>query len=495
MGVFGVQLVCTMVMSSVLSKVMPHCSPAQWLLCGTGLSYYLHPSDDQLRDKKKDTSKSKNNKSVDNNNDGSFIVLPKNINVNLQKAPITQEEVHQLRYFSDYQWLLDFAFCALVLYVATEVYLFVNPEQEEVNLSMVWCLLLLLFILKVMFSITSVYFESGSGDGEKALVVLALFSYLLLAMILLIISEDKLELGLDEAYTNFNASATQFMASQDITSVGVMNKMSCKAIVAVVCAVTGACFTFPGMRYGKMHWDAVKIYQSRLWIQVLLNVSFLAPALASLFWVRPLARHYLVTHTWANYSRPLLSTETFALVRVVAVLIACVLRLLVLPLYLQVYLDMARTKLEEQRSHAGKITNKSIQKQVASVFYYLCVVMLQYLLPLLLTVVLALMLKTLGGLHWSSLSNPRGFVSAECSLEEELLLGVAPSAKPEAGTLNLASATEATEALSLSFDQLRQVLVPELWRGLLGFCVWWSVSIWFLSGLFGLLYQRYFTIG
>ena len=34
--------------------------------------------------------------------------------------------------------------------------------------------------------------------------------------------------------------------------------------------------------------------------------------------------------------------------------------------------------------------------QVASVFYYLCVVTLQCLLPILLTLVLAVMLKTLG---------------------------------------------------------------------------------------------------
>ncbi|KAF2367778.1 Transmembrane protein 161A/B [Trinorchestia longiramus] len=497
MGVFGMQLVCTMVMCTVLSKVIPHWSPAQWLLCNTGLSYYLHPTDDQLRDKKKTSSSKNNTKSSENTENGCFTVLPKNLDVNLQKTSVTKLDVFQLRFFSDYQWLIDFSVCALIVYAATEVYLYLSPGRDEVNLSMVWCLLLLLFILKVLFSITLVYFKASAGDGEKALVVLALFCYLLLAMMVLVISETKLELGLDEAYTAFNASAAEFMKSQEITSVGVMSKMAFKGCVAVACAVLGACLAFPGLRLGKMHWDAVRLQSCRRWLQLLLHCSFMAPALVSLLWVRPLARQYLVIITWPGYTKPILSADSFGTVRVVCVLVACALRLVVLPVYLQAYLDMARIKLEEQRSHAGKTTNKNIQRQVASVFYYLCVVALQYVLPLLLSIVLALMLKTLGGLHWEALRSPRHFVSSECGLDE-LAETVVRSAKPHTATAaisRLAASTEATHAISSGVEQLRKVLVPEIWLGLLGFSLWWSVTCWFVSGLFGLLYQRYFTVG
>lgn len=71
----------------------------------------------------------------------------------------------------------------------------------------------------MLFSITLVYFKSSAGDGEKALVVLALFCYLLLAMMVLVVNENKLELGLDAAYSAFNVSATEFMKSQEIVSV------------------------------------------------------------------------------------------------------------------------------------------------------------------------------------------------------------------------------------------------------------------------------------
>lgn len=43
--------------------------------------------------------------------------------------------------------------------------------------------------------------------------------------------------------------------------------------------------------------------------------------------------------------------------------------------------------------------------QVASIFYYLCVVTLQYVAPILMCLYFALMYKTLGGYNWSDLFN------------------------------------------------------------------------------------------
>lgn len=41
--------------------------------------------------------------------------------------------------------------------------------------------------------------------------------------------------------------------------------------------------------------------------------------------------------------------------------------------------------------------------QIASVFYYLCVVALQYICPIIMCLYMALMYKTLGGYTWSGL--------------------------------------------------------------------------------------------
>uniref|UniRef100_A4IHA2 LOC100124820 protein n=1 Tax=Xenopus tropicalis TaxID=8364 RepID=A4IHA2_XENTR len=49
MGVIGVQLVVTMVMASLLQKIIPHYSFARWLLCNGSLYWYQHPTEDELR--------------------------------------------------------------------------------------------------------------------------------------------------------------------------------------------------------------------------------------------------------------------------------------------------------------------------------------------------------------------------------------------------------------------------------------------------------------
>lgn len=75
---------------------------------------------------------------------------------------------------------------------------------------------------------------------------------------------------------------------------------------------------------------------------------------------------------------------------------AILLRVLLMPVYLQAYLNMANLRLEEQKKEAGRITNKELQQKVAAVFYYLCVVSLQYLAPMLLVLYFSLVYKTLG---------------------------------------------------------------------------------------------------
>lgn len=44
------------------------------------------------------------------------------------------------------------------------------------------------------------------------------FAYLLIAMIILIVDENVLELGLENAYNSFNNSASAFLATQGVSS-------------------------------------------------------------------------------------------------------------------------------------------------------------------------------------------------------------------------------------------------------------------------------------
>ncbi|XP_066984609.1 transmembrane protein 161B isoform X2 [Macrobrachium rosenbergii] len=497
-AVFGVQLVVTMVMASVLSKITPHYSLARWLLCNTGLMYYLHPTDEELRnlagipkDKGKKGKGGKNSsKERPAKDDGTFTV-PRSLDLPMEMSRLVPGEVMQLKYYTEYQWLLDFSVCAAIVYIITEVFLAVAPPKGEVNLSMLWCLLAVGFSLKIMFSLSMLYFRGDDSGGEKAMVILSFFTYLLIALGMLILDESKLEMGLDMAYQSFNSSAAAFLKAQGLTSDGPASKVTFKIILAVMCAMIGAFFTFPGLRLGKMHWDSLKYCTESRILKLLFHTSFVAPLFLVTMWIRPLTRRYFTEHTWPGYSHPIMTSEMFDIVRIVLILAVGLLRLGMMPYYLQSYLNIAYEKIELQKKESGRISNKDLQKKIARVFYYLCVVTLQYVAPIILCVFLALMFKTLGGLSWGALIG-RVTEEGECGLtpdEGEETIATIPTFQ------EAESVIEATKIVSLGMDELKKVFSTEFYRGVFGFTTWWCVFSWFISGTFGVAYQSYFTTG
>lgn len=103
-------------------------------------------------------------------------------------------------------------------------------------------------------------------------------------MMVLIVDENTLELGLDDAYASFNHTASIFLKDQGLSSrylnrclygncelknillstdlfdvySGPASKLIVKFVLAVSCGFVGSLFTFPGLRVSKMHWDTLK---------------------------------------------------------------------------------------------------------------------------------------------------------------------------------------------------------------------------------------------
>lgn len=117
------------------------------------LTRYLHPSDDELRAiagiprEKTARGKDKRHEKKVASSTGAVFHIPRNIDVQLETACLTPHDIIQLRYFSEYQWLIDFGFYSLMVYVISEMYHFFVPIKDEVNLSILWCLLMIFFAL------------------------------------------------------------------------------------------------------------------------------------------------------------------------------------------------------------------------------------------------------------------------------------------------------------------------------------------------------------
>lgn len=493
MALFGVQIVITMIMASVLQKLSPQYSISRWIICKR-LIRYLHPSDEELKSLAGISGKSfkgkgrrekwrNRNGSVDDGKDYEEFLVPKSVPVVLQAAPITADEALQLRFYTDYQWLMDFAVHAVVVYAITEAYRYYFPGREEINLSLVWCLLVLGFAVKVLFSLTALYFRGEEPIGERSLCLVSGFTFFVLAMVALIADEDFLEFGLRDAYKSFNESSHQFLQTQGLSSSGPTSQLMFKFSLAVWCGLVGAFFTFPGLRYARMHWDAFKYCEGQHFIRLLLHVSFVSPLFVVLLWVKPLAREYFTERSFPGMKGNLMSGEAFETSRIVLVLSVVVLRLCLMPRYLQSYLNLAPEKMAELRKEAGNISNIDLQRKVVRVFYYLCVVALQYITPLLTCAFTALLLKTLGGHSWMAyLWSPD---SSGASLQQNKVPGV-PSRAPSPESILATS-----QQFSLTLAGLRAIFTPVLFRGVLSFMTWWLCATSFATSVVGLVYHSY----
>lgn len=69
-----------------------------------------------------------------------------------------------LHYFPEFQWLVDFTVAATVVYLITELYYSVAQPSGEMNISVVWCLLVLAFVMYPCI-------------GHCLYIVVSLFSY------------------------------------------------------------------------------------------------------------------------------------------------------------------------------------------------------------------------------------------------------------------------------------------------------------------------------
>ncbi|XP_072521000.1 transmembrane protein 161B [Salminus brasiliensis] len=480
MGVISVQLVVTMVMACVIQKIIPHYSFARWLLCSGSLRWYQHPTEEELRSlagKHQKGGKNKKDRKYNGHIENKPMTIPKDIDLQLETKCIAEVDTLALHYFPEFQWLVDFTVAATAVYLITELYFCMAEPSGEMNISVVWSLLVLAFVIKILFSLTAHYFKLEEG-GERSLCITFAFFFFVKAMAILIVTENYLEFGLETGFANFSESAVQFLENQGLESQGPISKLTFKLILALLCSLIGAFLTFPGLRLAQMHLDALTLNTGKV-TQTLLHINFLAPLIMVLLWVKPITKDYIMNPTLGKESVPLMSEKTYDTLRLWAILLLCALRLAMMRHHLQAYLNLAKKGVEQMKKEAGRISTVELQKMVARVFYYLCVIALQYVAPLVMLLHTTLLLKTLGGHSWGIYLEE----SSPCVINEDSQAAMVGQGETQA--------TQAVAQLSVALGGLRTVFTPLLFRGLLSFLTWWIAACLFSTSLFGLFYHQY----
>jgi len=312
-----------------------------------------------------------------------------------------------------------------------------------------------------------------------------------MAMAVLIVDEETLEFGIQPAYLNFSKQARQFLETQGIGSQGPSSMLTIRIILAIIGALLGAFMTFPGLRLAKMHSDAVKYAAERPFLNILLHINMIFPLIISLMWVKPAVRDFVVR----RHGKIKIDDETFEMFRISMILAFCLVRLLLVWPHLQAHLNMAVEKMERLRKEAGRISAIELQKMVARVFYYLCVVALQYLAPIILLCNCAFMLKTLGDF---SIAGSLGYNSAVADgSTQQTAMNEAPSEPIVTSDTNKSDSNgsifETAAQMSLALSSLREVFTPVCFRGVFSFLCWWLCTTGFTTSAFGMIYYSYFT--
>uniref|UniRef100_A0A667Z3N8 Transmembrane protein 161B n=1 Tax=Myripristis murdjan TaxID=586833 RepID=A0A667Z3N8_9TELE len=467
-----------MVMASVIQKIIPHYSFARWLLCSGSLRWYQHPTEDELRSLagKQQKGQKKKDRKYNGHIDNKPLTIPKDIDLQLETKCITEVDTLALHYFPEFQWLVDFTVAATVVYLITELYYSVAQPSGEMNISVVWCLLVLAFVIKTLFSLTAHYFKLEEG-GERSLCITFAFFFFVKAMAILIVTENYLEFGLETG---------EF--SCGLESQGPISKLTFKLILALLCSLIGAFLTFPGLRLAQMHLDALNLTTAKV-TQTLLHINFLSPLIMVLLWVKPITKDYIMNPTLGKESVPLMTEQTYDTLRLWAILLLCVLRLAMMRHHLQAYLNLAQKGVEQMKKEAGRISTVDLQKMVARVFYYLCVIALQYVAPLVMLLHTTLLLKTLGGHSWGVY--PEDDLPCTHEMNSNPAVGASPIAAPTPAPVVEAGARASVAQLSVALGGLRTVFSPLLFRGLLSFLTWWIAACLFSTSLFGLFYHQY----
>ena len=456
MAIFGVQLCITLIAASFLQKLSPIYSLGRWLVSGGQLVRFILPSDSELR---KLLGKSGNGKSKNKKNgliSEETFKLQKKLQIPLDTVAIRSFDVAVLRSYVDYEWMVDYLLHSLLVYTATEVYYYFWQPVSDFNLSLIWLALSALFAIRGLLAVLWLYAKSKAGGELSLSIAFAMVSFIL-SLTVLMIKGDSLDFKINSQ-------------NHSEISENVLNLPRLQLFLAGVSSFLGLLFIFPAIRMAQMYVDAVKFSAGNLPLQVGLHANFFAPAVLSFMWIQPLLNAVTID---PRTGVRLVTSYQVEIGRVVLLMLICLLRVSMMRLHLQAYLNLAYERVIKLRKESGTILNTELQRLVAQVFYYFGVVLVQYMSPIVLLLCSTLCLKTLAGYSWF------GF--------EQIPVEVATNAHQYFGD------SLVKEMIGGLEEKFPPIFDSTIMCSVMAYVVWWCNTSWFAASCVGLFYHHYLT--
>lgn len=506
------QLLLAFVSASILHKLVLNRFFLHYL-AAKGFTYYKPPSDSALSQLKYRQHISKVNnpggkllgksrgKQKRNNEDNrhapksTFKIQASDLEyLQLEEAQMNILDFESASYALDLEWLVDLSLLSGFCFFLTEIQFYFYPNSNETNFSILWALLVVGYSIKILWNLTSIYFKNEQSVGERSICLISGSIFLLIAMIVLITKESYLEFGLDDAYRSFNQSATAFVNSHAInqsdsrTSGRPISYILIKLIIAVICALTGTLFTFPGFRYGQLHQFSIDSGEASTICKAIFGLNYLSPLFIIALWIKPLARDIVVSQTLTP-----IDDATFNTIRIYCVLATTVGRFYLLPQVVGAFLMSSRNRLARIKFRGGTTTNKEVQITIKSMYNYANIVVIQYILPILISFFVAIMLKFLGNISWIPSTMGSTLTQNLSSNNQSIPLDNFSSMQSH----NDSSRSSIQKLLGLvstvNLIEFKNIFSEKVFQGIFGFATWWLHFTWFSTTTMGLIYHSYFS--
>ncbi|VDM15654.1 unnamed protein product [Hydatigera taeniaeformis] len=544
MAILGYQLVSTLIGISLLTKLSAHFSFTRVFVYG-GIYRSLLPTNKEILENAgltKIRSKGRRNNGAcvggncDGRSDPITFHFPRSTPFKLRRAEVQCHEISILPFYTDLVWLVDFSLCALfVLFIndfasffryilpptssankTTSFFLSVHGffTPSTVNLNLVWSLFIVWFAMGSLYSVLCVYLGRGENrakvnernvsSSEWPLLMVTGFSSFIAAMLCLSLDASFLDLRLLPAYGNLTFSFSPKTSNVSAISWGMF-----QACLASYAAVVGILFVFPSLQYGRIYVQTLRDPNSSWLIRVLFNLNLIAPQLTLLLWVVPLTARLpalLLQHAGtalggAQMSTTLLSvivpcarafsSERICSLRLLFTLFTVILRIAMTKRHMQAFLDTAQTHLDRLNREPGRITNREVQRIVASVFHCFNFAALQYLAPSILLAGLAFSYKASTGTGWLPLA-PQ--ITVAPSSPTSLMSALEAFAGQDWDLVFTAPWFSALQHTREVFGELWESLRCQagyVCQGVLGFTLFWCLAAWQAVAVTGVAYHRF----
>lgn len=483
------------------------------------LACYLPPTNNEIRqlvekgsngNKKNKSSKPKNVRNSDrdneNKNNDVNIKVPAQdlVNLKLEKKLLKVQDIEKLHYATDLEWIVDLGLMSMFCCTLTQVQFHFYPDSSEWNFSVLWALLVVLYCAKVLSSLTATYFRNDDSIGERSICIVSACVFLLIAMCILIADERYLGLGLEKAHHSISQSISSLstfnhenrtLADQpNFKAKRSISVIFTKFTVAMVCSFFGVIFTFPGFRFGQLHETMVNNQETGFFLRSIYLLNFVSPLFIACLWLEPVSR-FVITRSYGLIANRLV----FDLFRISCIITLNVARIYIAPRYIAVFLASSSQRMERLRHRGGTTNNQEIQAIVTSIFNYVNVVTIQYVLPALMCLFASVILLSTGA------ASPK--ISDTTSLGSTILQTQQNSTLDHMNATDNVVSSNQTEDLSLpdrliklygvattlQWSNLKKILSPDVSKGIFGFATWWLHFAWFCTTATGVLYHKYFV--